>query len=242
MSNLKDQIAVVTGASSGIGKAIALGLAAQGMEICLVGRNFATLKLVEESARILSSSVSSYRADLTVDDDIHKLKTHLQQNFGHIDILIHSAGIFTMGTLEHASIEDFDKQYKVNVRAPYLLTQTLLPMIKSCQGQIVFINSSAGLRTRAYLSQYSAAKHALKAIADALRYEVNDYGIRILSVYPGRTATPMQAVVHEMEGRVYHPEHFIQTDDVANVTISMLAMPRSVEITDVNIRPLKKSE
>lgn len=242
MSNLKNQIAVITGASSGIGKAIALELAEQGVEICLVGRNLTTLKAVEESARLLSPSIKSYKADLTIDNDIDKLKTHLQQNIGHVDILIHSAGIFSMGMLEYTSVEDFDKQYKINVRAPYLLTQTLLPMIKSCHGQIVFINSSAGFRTKACLSQYSATKHALKAIADTLRHEVNDYGIRILSIYPGRTASPMQAIVHEMEGKVYHPEYFIQTDDVANVIISMLAMPRSVEITDVNIRPLKKSE
>ncbi len=240
MSNLKDQIAVVTGASSGIGKAIALKLAAEGTAICLVGRNLASLKLVEEGARMLSPYIESYQADLTVDDDIYKLKLHLQQNFGHVDVLIHSAGVFFMGKIEHASVESFDKQYKINVRAPYLITQTLLPMIKSHSGQIVFINSSAGLNTRANLSQYSATKHALKAIADALRDEVNEYGIRVLSIYPGRTATPMQAIVHEMEGRDYCPTHFMQTDDVADVIINMLAMPRNMEVTNVNIRPFNK--
>ncbi len=241
-SSLNERIVVVTGASSGIGKAIALNLAAQGATICLVGRNLTTLELVAENARMVTSLTKSYQVDLTIDSDIQNLKVLLEQDFGCIDILIHSAGIFSMGTIEYASVEDFDKQYKVNVRAPYLLTQTLLPMLKLRCGQIVFVNSSVGLRTKANLSQYSAAKHALKAIADTLRDEVNAYGIRVLSVYPGRTATPMQAIVHKMEGKIYQPERFMQTDDVAKVIMNILTLPRNVEVTDINIRPFYKPE
>lgn len=240
MPNLKGQIAVITGASSGIGKAIALSLAAQDAAVCLVGRNLKTLDAVAESAKMTASNIKSYQLDVTIDDDIKKLATLLQRDFGYIDILIHSAGLIYMGELESAPIKDFDMQYRVNVRAPYLITQTLLPMLKSRAGQIVFINSSVGLKARAGVSQYAATKHALKAIADSLREEVNAYGIRVLSVYPGRTATPMQATVHEMEGKVYQPERFMQPEDVAEVVIHALSLPRTAEVTDINIRPLNK--
>jgi NADP-dependent 3-hydroxy acid dehydrogenase YdfG len=90
------------------------------------------------------------------------------------------------------------------------------------------------------LSQYAATKHALKAIADSLREEVNAEGLRVLSVYPGRTASPMQAAVHEMEGRAYHPERLMQPEDVAAVVINALSLPRSAEVTDIYIRPLLK--
>jgi short-subunit dehydrogenase len=240
MPNLKNQIAVITGASSGIGRAIALSLAAKGVALCLMGRNLKTLEAVTEGAKSKASQVKTYKVDLNVDDDIQKLKQYLQQDFGYIDILIHSAGIFSMGVVENAPVEDLDRQYRINVRVPYLLTQTLLSMIKSRQGQIVFINSSVGLNAKANAGQYAATKHALKAIADSLRDEVNAYGIRVLSVYPGRTATPMQALVHELEGKAYEPEKLMQPEDVAEVVVNALSLPRTAEVTDIHIRPLNK--
>jgi NADP-dependent 3-hydroxy acid dehydrogenase YdfG len=240
MAKLKNQIAVITGASSGIGKAIALGLTAQGVKLCLIGRNLKTLEAVTESAKSKASQVKTYKVDLNVDDDIQKLKQSLQQDFGYIDMLIHSAGVFSMGMLENSSIEDFDMQYRINVRAPYLLTQELLPMIKTRCGQIVFINSSVGLNAKGGVSQYAATKHALKAIADSLRAEINDSGVRVLSIYPGRTATPMQKLIHKMEGRKYNPELLMQPKDVAEVVINAICLPRTAEVTDIHIRPFSK--
>ncbi len=240
MTGFKNCVAVVTGASSGIGRAIALKLAAHGASLCLVGRNLETLEVVAESVGETSSKVRSYGANLTLDEDIRKLKEQLQQDFGYIDILVHSAGAISLGKVQDAKVEDFDWQFRTNVRAPYLFTQTLLPMIISRRGQIVFINSSAGLRASANVSQYAATKFALKAIADSLREEVNKEGVRVLSVYPGRTATSMQSAVHKIEGREYHPELLMQSEDVAAVVINALSLPRSAEVTDLQIRPLIK--
>jgi NADP-dependent 3-hydroxy acid dehydrogenase YdfG len=158
-----------------------------------------------------------------------------------VDVLVHSAGVIHFGKLESVPMDEFDSQYRVNVRGPYLLTQALLPMIKKSQGQIVFINSSAGLNAGANLSHYAATKHALKAVSDSLRAEVNGDGVRVLSVYPGRTATPMQFKVHDVEGKRYQPERLLQPDDVASVVMHALGLPRTAEITDVSIRPMLKS-
>ena len=233
MSAIKGHVAVVTGASSGIGRAIALGLATQGAKLCLVGRNLKKLEKVVESAR-------SYQVDLMVGKDIREFANRLKKEVGQVDILIHSAGIISMGPFDHAGAEDFDRQYKINTRAPYILTQALLPMMRSCQGQIVFINSSAGLSARANVGQYAATKHALKAIADSLREEVNADGMRVLSLFLGRTATPMQAAIYKTEGRTYKPDLLMQPEDAAAMLISSLCLPRSAEVTDIHIRPLKK--
>jgi NADP-dependent 3-hydroxy acid dehydrogenase YdfG len=233
------QIAVVTGASSGIGEAIAMGLAAQGVTLCLVGRRMETLEAIASRARV-SAQAHSYQVDLTRDKDIHELTARLQQDFGSIDMLIHSAGVIARGRIEIASVEDFDRQYRTNVRAPYLLTQASLPLLRARRGQIIFINSSVGLTAKADVAQYAATKHALKAIADSLRAEVNADGMRVLSVFLGRTASPMQAAVHEDEGRTYRPEQLLQPEDVATVVIQVLALPRTAEVTDIQIRPLQR--
>jgi short-subunit dehydrogenase len=242
MLNLKNHVAVITGASSGIGKAIALGLAAHNVSLCLIGRNTEKLHNVAEQTLRSASITKTYRADLASDQEIYRLVENIEKDFKHVHMLIHSAGDFSMGEVAASPVEDFDRQFRINVRAPYLLTQCLLPAIKSSRGQIVFINSSAGINARAKVSQYAATKHALKALADSLRDEVNADGIRVLSIYPGRTATPMQATVHEMEGKAYQPEKFMQPEDVAEVIINALVLPRSAEVTDIKIRPMTKFE
>jgi short-subunit dehydrogenase len=240
MKIFSGQTAVITGASSGIGKAIALGLAREGANLCLVGRKLDALEEVAENARRTGNQVQNYRADLAVEEDIKWLTQSLLQDLGHIDLLVHCAGVCSLGELQAVPIKDFDWQYWINVRAPYALTQALLPVLKPVKGQIVFLNSSVGLNAKAGIGQYAATKHALKAIADSLREEVNPEGLRVLSVFLGRTASPMQAAIHEIEGREYHPERLMKPEDVASVVIHALSLPRSAEVTDVVVRPLAK--
>jgi short-subunit dehydrogenase len=178
---------------------------------------------------------------LTRDGDIKELAATIQRDHGSVDMLVHCAAGFAYGKLERASVKDFDRQYRLNVRAPYLLTQTLLPMLKTCQGQIVFLISSVVLRPTANVSQYAATKHALKAIADSLREEINADGMRVLSVLPGRTATSLQEAIFRWEKRSYDPRLLLQPEDVAEVVINTLALPRTAEVTNISIRPMIKS-
>jgi len=241
MPNVKQQTAVVTGASSGIGAAIALCLAEEGVRLRLVGRNISALDKIAKCCRKRSPEVLTYQVDLTTDEGLGKLKSALQTACPKLDVLVHSAGIITIGPVDSVSIEDFDRQYRTNVRAPYVLTQALLPALRANHGSIVFINSSAGLATRANISQYSATKHALKAFADSLRAEVNDDDVRVLSIYPGRTATPQQAAILQAEGKKYTPELLMQAEDVARVLVDALKVNRTAEVTDIHIRPMRKS-
>ncbi len=241
MTMLEGQVAVVTGASSGIGKAIALGLAAHGAALYLVGRRSEALQAVARAAKEKSPQVFCSQADLSQDREVKKLLAEIKKNTENVEILIHSAGVVWLGELESTDAEHLDDHYKTNVRAPYVLTQGLLPRLKSRQGQILFVNSSAGLTARANVSQYAASKHALKAMADSLREEVNPYGVRVLSLFLGRTASPMQATVCRMEGKTYRPELLMQPEDVAAVAVHALSLPRGVEVTEISMRPMLKS-
>jgi NADP-dependent 3-hydroxy acid dehydrogenase YdfG len=241
MSALEKQVAVVTGASSGIGKAIALGLAAQGVSLCLIGRNLETLQSVADQVKEKAPKTWCYRADLGLHHDVENVISSIKREIESVDILIHSAGVIWLGSLENSGADQLDAHYQTNVRAPYVLTQGLLPSIKSRQGQILFVNSTAGVTARANAGQYAASKHALKAVADSLREEVNRAGVRVLSLFLGRTASPMQAVVYEAEGKQYKPELLMQPEDVAAVAIHALNLPRSVEVTEISMRPLVKS-
>jgi NADP-dependent 3-hydroxy acid dehydrogenase YdfG len=143
--------------------------------------------------------------------------------------------------VETAPVEDLDRLYQVNLRGPYLLTQAVLGLLKAHRGQVVFLNSTVGLEARGQVAQYAASKHSLRALADSLRDEVNGDGIRVLSLYLGRTATPMQAQVFKNENRDYRPELLLQPEDVATVLINALTLPRTAEVTEIRMRPLTGS-
>ena len=235
-----DHVAVIAGAGSGIGKAIAMGLAPLGSSLYLIGRNKEKLDEVSHGAKG-APRVVACAADLARDDDIRRVCDDVYNEFGKVDILVHSLGVFASGAVDIASLDDFDMQFRTNLRAPYALTKTLLPMITPMKGQVVFINSSAGYHSgRAGLSQYAATKHGLRAFADSLREEINPNGMRVLSVYPGRTATPMQEAVHGIEGKPYNPSLLLQPEDVASVVIHALGLPGTAEVTDICIRPMVK--
>jgi NAD(P)-dependent dehydrogenase (short-subunit alcohol dehydrogenase family) len=237
---LRGRVAVITGASGGIGEAIALCLARDGARLLLSGRSAEKLELVAEQARDLSPAVEVFAADLTEDARIRALAARAEVAFGGVDVLIHSIGLFLAGPVETASVDDLDLQLRVNLRIPYLLTQALLPSLLARQGQVVFVNSSAGHHPgRAGWGAYAASKHGLRAFADSLRDEVNKRGVRVITVYPGRTATAMQEEVHRFEGKPYDPERFLQPDDVATAVLSALGLPRTAEVTDLHVRPMR---
>jgi NADP-dependent 3-hydroxy acid dehydrogenase YdfG len=238
---LANCVAVVTGASGGIGRAIAIQLANCGARLCAIGRNPERLAATVASTTPSLKAIA-YPADLTVDANIQRLPTWLHKEFGQVDILVLSAGLAKHDRMESASIEDLDQQYSTNLRSPYLVTQSLLPMLKAARGQIVFVNSSLGLAARrSEVGQYAATQHALRAIADSLREEVNPDGVRVLTVHTGRTATPLQRRLHESEQKIYRPELLLQPEDVASVVLHALALPRTAEVTDINIRPMNKT-
>lgn len=234
-------LAVVTGGGSGVGRAIALQLAGCGSNVHVLGRRLASLEETRSLAKEFSASIVPHEIDIADEVQVLKFRDLVAQDASGVAVLVHSAGIFARGPVAEAPVVELDAQYQANLRGPWLLTQSLLPMIKSATGQVVFINSSAGLMARASIGQYAATKHGLRALADSLREELNPLGIRVLTIYLGRTATPMQVSVHQSEGKPYRAELLIQPSDVASVALNALTLPRTVEVTDVTMRPMAKS-
>lgn len=232
------RIAVLSGATSDIGRAIARGLASAGAKLRLLGRDRATLEPLAEKLRAVGDDVRSFPIDLGVDASVIALGRKLDR----VDVLIHGAGAYEMGAIERAPIADLDLQYRVNVRGPLLLTQTLLPRLRDARGEIVFLNSTLGLEARRPgIGAYAATQHALRAVADAVRTELNADGVRVLTVHLGRTATARQARIFALEGRPYSATLLVQPEDVADMVLAALRLPRTAEVTEIRIRPMVKS-
>jgi NADP-dependent 3-hydroxy acid dehydrogenase YdfG len=232
------QTALVTGATGGIGHAIAHELAVRGALVGVVGRRAPALRRDAPAASVEHGAV--FVADLSSDDEVKALARQVKRTLGRLDILVHSSGVHSIAALKQAKLADFDRLFTANVRAPLLLTQLLLPSLEASSGQIVFVNSSIGLDTRPGVGLFAATQHALRALADTLRAEVNEAGIRVLNVYPGRTATTRQERIYRAEGRAYRGEELLQPQEIASILADALALPRTAEVTDLRIRPMLK--
>jgi NAD(P)-dependent dehydrogenase (short-subunit alcohol dehydrogenase family) len=245
MSNpefLSAKRALVTGGGSGIGRALAHALLDAGARVCIAGRRAdalaETLALHPRGADLGVCCV----ADLATEPGVAGVAQAALDAFGGLDILIHNAAFYARGRVETQSAALLDAHMALNVRAPYALTQALLPALEASQGEIAFINSTVvhNPQPAPELAQYAASKLALRAVADTLRGAVNPLGIRVLSIYVGRTATLMQASVAEALGAPYQPERLLQPADVARAVLNAFGMPRTAEITDLTIRPMQK--
>lgn len=238
MALFSGQRIFITGASGGIGSAIAHRLGKQGATLCLSGRNPQRLQAI--AAQMPEQRTRCYPADLIEEKELEGAVRSVLAENERIDVLVHCAAIIVMEPIATATAADFDRQFKTNVLGPFRLTQLLLPSLIAAQGQVVFINSSAGLDARANASQYAATKHALKAVADSLRSECNRSGVRVSSLFLGATATAMQAALRAQQSRSYDGNRIVQPEDVADTLSAVLALPRTAEVTDLIIRPMAK--
>jgi NADP-dependent 3-hydroxy acid dehydrogenase YdfG len=241
MENSRDSIAVVTGGGSGIGRALAVALAKAGAKVLIVGRHSDKLEAVVRESADGPGEIRPHPLDLEKPAEIEAFCSDIAAVHGRVDLLVHSAGVYSGGSIAEAEVAELDRHYRVNLQAPYLLTQGLLPLLRRSQGEVVFINSSAIHSPKADLAAYVASKTGLKALADSLRAEENDRGIRVLTLYPGRTATPMQESIHDDEGKPYRAELLVQAGDVARLVLDVIALPRTVEVTDIHLRPFLKA-
>jgi len=227
-------VALVAGASGGIGRAIAHQLISAGAEVILLGRNAERLADCLPPDATARSSILA--ADLTDASSMEIISAELSRR-GRLNSLILSSGIYERS--DDPVI--LRRQFEANVIGPYALIRITLPMLARNDGHIIFVNSTQGLRASATVGQFAATMHAMRAIADALRDEVNAHGVRVTSLYLGRTAGDRQKKIFEFEGRNYPPERLLQPGDVADTVCHVLQTPRTVEITEITIRPMLKT-
>jgi NADP-dependent 3-hydroxy acid dehydrogenase YdfG len=238
MTALRSARCVVTGATGGIGDAIARALVDEGAHVLALGRNGAKLDALAASApRDAATPVVVDLADAVAIVRAAREVVHA----GALHVLVHAAGVIQLGSTAELTADDLDHLYAVNLRAPYDLTRQLLPALKRERGQVVFVNSSAALRPSPLNALYASTKAGLKALAEGIRDDVNEDGVRVLTVYAGRTATTMQETVHEFEGRTWDAAYLMTPEDIATSVVHCLSLPRTAEVTDIAMRPMRKA-
>jgi short-subunit dehydrogenase len=221
---------LVTGAGSGIGTAITEALHARGDDLVLLARTDA--RAAELAERF--PGAATLVADLADPEAVDRLEGLPER----LDSVLHVAGVVELAPVAELDAHDLREQLDVNLVAPALLTRVCLPALRAAHGIVVFVNSAAGLSAGASWAAYAASKFGLRALADALRAEEMEYGVRVTTVFPSRTATPMQEKVHEQEGRTYDSSQWISPETVASTMLHVLDLPRDATIPEVTVRPL----
>lgn len=228
---------VITGAGSGIGRALAERLHARGDDLVLVGRD--EQRAVDLAAAFPGSATIA--CDLArperIGESIGESTAASAALPAALDGVVHAAGVVELGEVAELPVTAWTAQLAVNLVAPAELTRALLPRLRAARGHVLFVNSGAGLAANPGWSAYAASKHGLKALADALRAEEAPHGVRVTSVYPGRTATPMQQKVHAQEGADYDPRRWIDPASVVTAIVTALDLPADATITDLSVRP-----
>ena len=222
---------VVTGAGSGIGQAVADRLHERGDALHLLARSAERAERIALRYPKAHTFVADLAEPATFADALRKHELPEQ-----INGLLHIAGTVHLGPIARLTPEAWHTTLAINLAAPAELTRQLLPRLRHPGGHVVFVNSTSGLKTQAEWSAYSASKYGLRALADALRDEEGRTGLRVTTVYPSRTATPMQESVHEHEGRTFEPERWIDPSTVASTVIAALDLPADAEISDITVR------
>ena len=233
MESLKGKIALVTGAGKGIGRAVALALANEGVHIGLIARTEKDLLSVAEELRFLGVKTSVATADVSEIESVNAAVAHIQEQLGNIDILINNAGTAKFGNFLELEPAEWENQIKINLFGVYYVTRAVLPqMIERKTGDIVNISSSAGLKGNALTSAYSASKFAVMGLTDSLMLEVRKHNIRVTALTPSTVVTDLAKsanLINNNEEKLMHPEDF------AELMVAHLKLNRRVFVKDASI-------
>lgn len=232
--NLKRKNVLLTGATGGLGKAIAFELAAHGCNLFLVGRNINQLDSIVSKMKSYELSVEVFSADLAQSRDLYKLVKYVQERVDAIDILINCAGVFPIGPITDASLDVFDRCMAVNVRAPFFLCHSFLPaMIAKGWGRVVNIGSSSAFVGFKNTSIYCASKHALLGLTRAVYDEMRDKNVRVFSINPGSVRTEMGRLVPSQDFST-----FLDPQDVAKYLTFIISFDSEIISEEVRLNRL----
>lgn len=233
MTDLKNKTALVTGAGKGIGKAIALALAKEGVNVILVARTQEEIDSVAAKVRSLRVKALAITADVADINSVNAAVEKALSEFGAIDILINNAGIASFGKFLELEPTDWERIIQVNLMGPYYVTRAVVPnMIERQTGDIINISSTAGLAGNALTSAYSASKFALLGLTDSLMQEMRKHNIRVTALTPSTVATDMAKELKLTDG---NPDKVMQAEDMAELVIAQLKLNRRVFVKNSSL-------
>jgi NAD(P)-dependent dehydrogenase (short-subunit alcohol dehydrogenase family) len=242
---LQGKVALVTGASSGLGRATVISLASAGADVALVARSAEELESASEEAAKTGGRTLALPVDLAREDEATRAVGQTVEAFGRIDVLVNAAGTDVPGTVEELDVEGWDRTLSVNLRAPFLLSKAAFPHMREAGGgTIVNISSVAGKKGWANASAYCASKFGLTGLTEALADEGREHGIRAIVLYPGAMATSWGAFSPEErtqnEPSEAPPTRVLPPERVADFITWFVASPPEFVLTEGIIVPIEE--
>ncbi|HDE3977007.1 TPA: SDR family oxidoreductase [Staphylococcus aureus] len=231
MTVLTDKIAVVTGAGSGIGEAIATLLHEKGAKVVLAGRN--KDKLQNVANQLAQDSVKVVPTDVTNKEEVDELMKIAQQTFGGLDIVINSAGQMLSSKITDYQVDEWDSMIDVNIKGTLYTAQAALPtMLEQSSGHLINIASISGFEVTKSSTIYSATKAAVHTITQGLEKELAKTGVKVTSISPGMVDTAITAAYNPSDRKKLDPQ------DIAEAVLYALTQPKHVNVNEITVRPV----
>lgn len=226
MNRLDKQVAIVTGGGTGIGRAVALALAGEGVRVAVCGRRVRPLQETVKAIEALQGQGIAIQADVAEAEAVQKVVDRTLETFGAVHILVNNAGIGGGGYIHAHDVESWDRVMAVNLRGPFLFARAALPLMRAQGGgQIINISSESGLEYYQGDGAYGVAKHALNALGEYIQRENQDLGVRVNTICPGMVVTEMT----EQTPGLRH-EKCLQGEDIADLVVWLLTRQANVKI------------
>lgn len=232
---LKDQVSIVTGASRGIGKEIAIKLAEQGMKLVIIGSSAQISETADELKRKGFPHVLPIQADVTKEEDLQQVVKKTIEEYGQVDMLVNNAGVGFFKLTEEVTLEEWRKVFEVNVQGVFLATKAVLPQMKERKsGTIITISSDVARYTIPNGSAYTASKYAVQGFSGSVAQEVREYGIRVGTINPGMVDTYFADSTQGLPEK----HDWLKVEDIANAVVYMASAPKYMLIDEIVIHPL----
>lgn len=220
--SIQGKNALITGAGRGIGRAMALALAKEGVNVGLLGRTEANLREVEKEINGSGIKTAVATADVGNNEDVVKAVDSIKNNLGNIDILINNAGVAKFGGFLDLDVKEWEQMIQVNLLGTYYVTRAVLPgMMEQKSGDIINVSSTSGQRGAPVTSAYSASKFGLLGLTESLALEVRKHNIRVTGLTPSTVATDLAIENNLTDG---NPEKAMQPEDLAEFVVAQLKL------------------
>tara|TARA_A100001011_G_scaffold389078_1_gene469898 strand:- start:50 stop:754 length:705 start_codon:yes stop_codon:yes gene_type:complete len=230
-----NRLALITGASSGIGEALAIGMSRKQYKVVLIARSEDRLRLIADKIKAEGGKSLVIKANLENEDEIFSLKDRVA-SFGKLSVIINNAGYGKFNDISNTDVKDWDLHININLRASFLICKTFLPLMKEKgEGLIAFINSVAGKQAYSHSTAYVSSKFGLRGFADALREELRDQNIKVVSIFPGAVNTPFWDGLKTG----FDKNEMLDVKKVSNSIISAIEAPSNCVVEEILIRRVK---